>query len=341
MPRTNTSSSTRRRKGAGGGLPGGWIRALLTVVCVLLFAAGIYLGIQLAKPPPPPSLAAIDATEAEGPVAGTEPSTATADPKGPEAPSDDTTPDGTEATAAAPDPPTTPALTVQRQPPTGTGAGVRVAVVIDDLGRSVGQVEQLAALGVPLTYAVLPFEPQTPRVVAALRRRGAEILCHLPMEAKGAANPGPGALRRAMSPEELVRATEAALAAVPGAVGVNNHMGSGIASDREAITAVLEVVQRRSLYFLDSRTSADTLGYSAARQMGVPAAERQVFLDTARDRQAIDAQFDRLLEVALERGGAIAIGHPYAETLEVLRQRIPKAEADGVRFVTVGELLAR
>jgi polysaccharide deacetylase 2 family uncharacterized protein YibQ len=63
-------------------------------------------------------------------------------------------------------------------------------LVIDDLGRSLDEIAQLRRLGISITYAVLPFESLTPRVVEALNAQHLEMLCHLPMEAEGAANPG-------------------------------------------------------------------------------------------------------------------------------------------------------
>ena len=228
-----------------------------------------------------------------------------------------------------PAPPTTPTV----------GSAPRIAIVIDDLGRSLDDLDTLGALGIPLTYAVLPFESKTSAVVAELARRGVEVLCHLPMEAKGDADPGPGALELAMSEGELVAATERALAAVPVAVGVNNHMGSAIASNQNAITTVLEVVARHRLYFLDSRTSVDTLGFSTARQLGIRAGERQVFLDTEKDETFIEGQFDRLLTEARKRGSATAIAHPYAETLAVLARRVDQARRAGFEFVVVSALL--
>lgn len=217
----------------------------------------------------------------------------------------------------------------------------RIAVVIDDLGRDLDSVRRLQALPVPITFAVLPFESRTPEVVAHLRRDGEEILCHLPMEAGGSADPGPGALTLAMSSVELQERTRAALDAVGGAVGANNHMGSALSSDRLAMLDVLGVVAERGLFFLDSRTSADTVAYDVAGEVGVEAAERQVFLDRDRSVEAIGEQFDRLLEVADLRGEAIAIGHPYPETLAVLEERTPAALAAGYRFVVVSRLVGR
>ena len=217
----------------------------------------------------------------------------------------------------------------------------RVALVIDDLGRSLADLATLQALGVPLTYAVLPFESQTPEVVSALRRSGEEILCHLPMEPRSGGDPGPGALRLGMSPGDLRRATTAALDAVPGATGVNNHMGSGLSADRSSMTTILTVLSARGLYFLDSRTSPRSVGFSLAAALGVPSAERQVFLDDDQRPAAVHAQFQRLLELARSRGEAIAIGHPHPATLAALAAEVPRARAGGVRFVQVSALLRR
>ena len=224
----------------------------------------------------------------------------------------------------------------------GPAAGpARVALVIDDLGRSLEELDDLHRLGVPITYAVLPFESQTPEVVAALRRRHDEILCHLPMEPRSGGNPGPGALREGMSPEQLRQSTLAAIAAVPGAVGVNNHMGSALSADPGSMATILGVLAERGLYFLDSRTSAQSVGFRVATSLGVPAAERQVFLDDDPRPAAVAAEFQHLLELARTRGGAIAIGHPHSATLATLAAEVPRAQALGYRFVQVSALLDR
>src|SRR3954469_3157603 len=148
--------------------------------------------------------------------------------------------------------------------PSGPVHGARIALVIDDLGHDVADLRPLEALGVPVTYSVLPYEPQTPEVVAELRRRKAEILLHLPMEPRNGENPGPGALLQGMSEGELRQRTEEAPQAVPGAVGVNNHRGSLLSSEEGPMTTVLGVLAERGLFFLDSRTSADSVGYKVA-----------------------------------------------------------------------------
>jgi polysaccharide deacetylase 2 family uncharacterized protein YibQ len=321
------TKASRQKRSRGMGRLQKW---LLILGGVLLFAVGIFFGIEVAKPPPRPDFSKTvekprtdhtkkEQAEPEQPNRGIPPTTSTPIVDSP--------------------PSVTGPLEIIRQPVPGLNGRPRVAIVIDDLGRSLQDLDILAALEVPITYAVLPFETKTSEVAAELRKRRQEVLCHLPMEAQSGANPGPGALLLSMSHKELQDATLRALAAVPFAVGVNNHMGSGIAANREAITAVVSVVAEHGLFFLDSRTTHKTLGYTVARRFGIPAAERQVFLDSKRDRAYIQGQFQQLLKDAEQRGGAIVIGHPYPETLEVLAQEIPKAVERGFKFVRVSALL--
>lgn len=220
-------------------------------------------------------------------------------------------------------------------------AGGRVAIVVDDLGRSVESVERLLRLGVPLTYAVLPFESRTADVVARLRAANAEIVCHLPLEGRRGADPGPGAILDDDSTRRIGRRTREAIEAVPGAVGLNNHMGSIVTADREAMAAVLAVVAERGLFFLDSRTTPESVAYEMARAAGVPTARREVFLDGRLDRATIGAEFERLLAAASANGAAIAIGHPHEATLAALEEWVPRAVARGYEFVPVSYLLER
>jgi polysaccharide deacetylase 2 family uncharacterized protein YibQ len=219
--------------------------------------------------------------------------------------------------------------------------GGRIALVIDDLGRSVTDLDTIENLDVPVSYAVLPYEEETGPVVEALHERHKEVLLHLPMEPANGEDPGPGALRMGMTPEQLRQFTLAALRAVPGAVGVNNHMGSGLSADERSMKTILAVLAGRGLFFLDSRTSARSVAYQTAIRAGVPAAERQVFLDSDTRPEAIREQFHRLLGLARTRGAAVAIGHPHPETLAVLAEEVPKARALGYEFVPVSYLLDR
>lgn len=245
---------------------------------------------------------------------------------------------GSRPAAPAPAPPAAPTVVTE---PSGPPTRARVALVIDDLGRSLETADRLLALGAPVTGAVLPFERHSAEVAARLRAGGAEVIVHLPMEPTGDQDPGPQAVLERWRPERIAALTERAIAAVPGAAGLNNHMGSRITADEEPMRAILGVVARHGLYFLDSRTTAETRAFDWAREAGIPAARRDVFLDDDEAPGAIAGQFERLLEQARARGAAIAIGHPHDGTLAVLGREIPAARAAGVEFVPVSYLLER
>ena len=322
MARRRSSSRSRSRSGSRAG-------GVLLFLFGLLAGAGL-LYLFLREPSPKPQDTEV---REEGPAPAVNESPRTAErPRPAIPPSDHVEPE---------DPTATPVRSIESPGPDTPVRGIRVALVIDDLGRSLDDVQGLEALGVPITYAVLPFEEHTVPVVAELRRARKEMLLHLPMEPKNGEDPGPGALLLGMSDDELQEKTVAALAAVPGAVGVNNHMGSGLSEDERSMDAVLGVLAGRRLFFLDSRTSADSVGYKTAVGRGIPAAERQVFLDGDPSPDAIRTQFQRLLDLARTRGVAIAIGHPHPETLEVLAEEVPRARALGYEFVPVSYLLDR
>ncbi len=242
--------------------------------------------------------------------------------------------------------PSTPAPTGANEPtevtrPPGPAPQARVALVVDDLGRSLDEVDRLLALGVPFSAAVLPFEPKSAEVAARLRAAGVEVLVHLPMEADGAASPGPNAILERLSPARITELAGRSIDAVPGAAGVNNHMGSRITADAAAIGSILDVVAARKLFFLDSRTTPESRAFDLARERGIPATRRDVFLDSDPQAPAVAAEFVRLLALARERGAAVAIGHPNESTLALLEREIPLARAAGIEFVPVSYLLER
>jgi polysaccharide deacetylase 2 family uncharacterized protein YibQ len=217
----------------------------------------------------------------------------------------------------------------------------RIAVVIDDLGGDLVTIDRLLSWKLPLAYAVLPFEPATAAVAARVRERGGELLCHLPMEPEAGIDPGPGGLALGMDPGEIARRTRAAIARVPGASGVNNHMGSRLTTDRAAMRAMLGVVAELELFYLDSRTTAESVGEEVALEIGLPTARRDVFLDATPGERAVALELERLLALARERGAAIAIGHPQPATLDLLERELPRLRELGFELVPVSFLLER
>lgn len=224
-----------------------------------------------------------------------------------------------------------------------------LAIVIDDVGRELHLLEKLQSLRWRLTFSVLPGAVYAPGAQLRLRgdrRRYREIWLHLPMEPLDTRQmlEGPEAqetfLRVDDPPTTLVEKLEAALARVPAAVGVNNHMGSRLTTDRQAMAAIMPVLRERNLMFLDSRTHADTVAETVARQTGVVTGARHVFLDHVATHEAIDAELTRAAELALEQP-TIAIGHPSVPLYEILERRLPELHAQGIGIYPLSLLLER
>ena len=175
----------------------------------------------------------------------------------------------------------------------------------------------------------------------ALRRGGKEVLLHLPMEPAGypRVRPGPGLVLRSQTDVEIARTLEEDLATVPGAVGVNNHMGSVATADPRVMRAVVAVLSQRGLFFVDSHTTDATVAEKTARDASVPAVSRHVFLDDVATEEAVRKQLDELVRRARLEGDAVAIGHPYPATLAVLERELPGMASRGVRVVRVSELV--
>lgn len=216
----------------------------------------------------------------------------------------------------------------------------RLAVVIDDVGYEMDPVRELLRIDAPLSLAVIPHQRHSRRAAELIHRRGREVLVHLPMEPieYPRKNPGEGALLSSMNAEELRLTLRAALAGVPHARGLNNHMGSRLTAIPRAMRLLMEELGDRGLYFLDSRTAGDSVALGAARAASVPCLERDVFLDARRERDFVEEQLRLAAEQARRRGRAVAIGHPHPVTLEVLRRELPRLQAEGVRLVFASEL---
>ena len=232
------------------------------------------------------------------------------------------------------------AVTTGQAEPTEPAEPREAALIIDDVGDDRRAGLRSIDLPAEVTISVLPHTPHGRDLAEHADARGREVMLHLPMEAKSGADPGPGALYLDMTEQQVRETIDEALAAVPHARGVNNHMGSLITRHPGHMGWLMEeLAERDGLYFIDSRTSARSVARRMAREHGVPHAERKVFLDPRRDPELIEAQFERFVSRAQERSGVIAIGHPYPETLELLEEELPDLEQRGVAIVAAGEVV--
>ena len=217
----------------------------------------------------------------------------------------------------------------------------RFALIIDDLGYAPPElVTRLCAQSVPFDVAVLPYLEFSHQSAEIAHGRDKEVMLHLPMEPDGYPAPGhdPGrdAILFDLDEAQIRQRVRQALADIPFHKGVNNHMGSRVTPDRPRMTWVLEELKSAGCFFIDSRTNVHSVGYQVARELGVPTAKREVFLDDDKDPAAVRKQWDRAIALARKNGQVVAIGHIYPETVAILEQLIPAAEGQ-VQFVKASE----
>jgi polysaccharide deacetylase 2 family uncharacterized protein YibQ len=215
----------------------------------------------------------------------------------------------------------------------------RIAIVIDDVGLDMGRSRRAVALPPAVTLSYIPYSTRLNVQTKEAREVGHELLLHMPMEPMGSADPGPGALRVALPQEELRRRLDNALASFVGFDGMNNHMGSKFTADSAGMAMVIGELKQRHLFFLDSRTSAQTVGAAIARKMGVPTISRDVFLDDDMSASSVHTQLEQVEKVAKHKGYAVAIGHPHPATLKALEEWLPEAERRGFVFVPLKSLV--
>jgi len=200
-----------------------------------------------------------------------------------------------------------------------TASGPFLTIVIDDLGGSKEQAQELLDLGIPLTFSIMPNLAHTRDVDEMAAKARQEVILHQPMEARAQASAPAGTLRPGMSPREVSGIISAHLAQTPHATGLSNHQGSQATEDAALMAAVMaELKLRPALFFLDSRTTDKSVGWKEAAKAGVPALSRSVFIDAERGQQAAMLALKQAEHEARTKGRAVAIGHPHPETIAAL-----------------------
>lgn len=216
----------------------------------------------------------------------------------------------------------------------------RLAIILDDLGNDLGAAEAIFALPYPLTISILPNRPHSVEIAEEAHRRGFQVMLHLPMEPVGQDKMESQELRPGMSGKQVRALVDEFLNAVPDVEGVNNHQGSQSTTNLTLMNELMPLLRQHKLFYVDSRTTAATVAYDAAREAGVRTAFRNVpFLDDVTEVLAVRKQLQIALRDAREKGEAIAIGHPHPATLKALQEVLSQAKEQGVRLVFASELV--
>lgn len=228
------------------------------------------------------------------------------------------------------------------EPSQRRGRRPMIAIVIDDMGVDrKHSAEALATLPPMVTMAYLPYSRDLAAQTKEARDKGHELVLHLPMQPeRKSANPGPHYLGAGMTPLDLHARVAKNLGSFEGYVAVNNHMGSKFTQNRDGLGVLMAALKEKSLMFLDSRTTPDSMAEKVAREHGLLTTHRDVFIDDDESVAAVWHSLSQIEGVAKRTGTAIAIGHPKDVTLAALQKWLPTLKDKGYDLVPLSQIIA-
>lgn len=219
-----------------------------------------------------------------------------------------------------------------------------IAIVIDDFGNNSEGTKEMLSLDIKYTGAVMPNMQTTKEECEMLNKAGKDVILHMPMEAHTGKRSwlGPTPILNDMSDSEVLEVFNNCLSQVDYCVGVNNHMGSKIMENERILNDIFNILKEKDYIFVDSMTTAKSVGKDTADKYGIKYIQRDVFLDSTQDISIIEKNMRKTGEIALKKGYAVAIGHVGAEggkvTAQAIKNTYKELESQGISFITVSEL---
>ena len=241
-------------------------------------------------------------------------------------------------TAVQPALPSQPAAKLEKPRRQAPYAG-NLTFVFDDAGHNLDQLEYFLRLPFPCTIAVLPGLRYSSEAARRIRKAGKQVILHQPMQSVDLhINPGPGAVTPGLSAEQIKNIVRKNLEEIWPAAGMNNHEGSLMTADEAAMSAVLDVVAEKHIFFLDSRTTAQSVVAKVAREKNMTVWERAIFIDNDKSRVAMETQIKKGLSIARKKGSAIMIGHVFTvELAQLLTEMYPALIEEGFSLSAIAQ----
>lgn len=217
----------------------------------------------------------------------------------------------------------------------------KLAVIVDDCGADMTTVRALLNTGLPFSYAILPDKEFSSDVLEMVKSRGKVPMLHLPMEplSRSAMSEGNRTIMTNTSAATQQALVRKHLQSLPGVIGVNNHQGSKATADKATMKAVLQVLKKENVFFVDSRTNSASIARDMAKQMGVATARNDIFLDNSSNVEDIRKQIYKAFAMAEKNGSAIAICHARKNTAKCWQMYAEDFKKSGITFVPVNKLL--
>lgn len=220
-------------------------------------------------------------------------------------------------------------------------SAANLIIIIDDMGNNLSLGQRALALPGPINFAFLPHTPQAKVLAEQAYTKGHGILLHAPMANIAAKKLGPGGLYPEMSQQQMQQSFLDSLSSIPHVQGFNNHMGSLLTQQPQAMRWIMQVAAKQDVFFVDSLTTAESVAATEAKNAGVANLTRNVFLDNQREYSALKQQFSQAVAIAKRKGQAILIGHPYPETIDFLEQELPHLLPQDIQLVQIDQLLRK
>ena len=216
-----------------------------------------------------------------------------------------------------------------------------IGLIIDDFGYRNDHVSNgFLNLSGKLTYAIIPGHEYSQLFSKKAYDAGYEIIVHMPMENIGKTyGEEEYVLMSYFQDDEIKDRISSAFDQLPESIGLNNHQGSRGTADSRVMTLLAGVIKEKKKFFIDSRTTRNSLAETTMRKYNVQTNKRDIFLDNELDEEIINTQLLKLAELAEEKGIAIGIGHVKPQTLSVLEREIPVLQKKGFRFEFVSRLV--
>ncbi len=215
----------------------------------------------------------------------------------------------------------------------------KIALIVDDAGYDIERALELLQLQRPMTISILPQLKYSRHIAEVAHDMGYEVIMHLPMESSEALRRSPGFITPDMNEKELSWILNRNFESLPHIVGVNNHQGSKMTRDPEAMARVMRYLAEKDVYFVDSRTTTESVAYETAKNFGLRAAENEFFLDNEKEVEYIIGRIELLMEEAERKGSVISICHVHPTTTQALRQMFPIIEERGIELVFASQLV--
>lgn len=215
-----------------------------------------------------------------------------------------------------------------------------ISIIIDDMGYRLKSGSRAVNLPGAVTYSFLPHAPHVTQLSQLAHKQDKEVMLHLPMQAEGGKRLGPGGLTEAMSEKNFIKVLASDINSIPHVSGFNNHMGSLLTKSQLWMKRLMQqVAKKNNLFFVDSRTTSESVALKVARTEGLKSIQRDIFIDHEDSKIFIQKQLRKLIKKARKNGTALAIAHPKKVTLSALEEWLPELEKQGIKLVPVSKLI--